>query len=124
MVGSGTTQKVKAEKVEEMRKRTKEEEEEEQQHTSGKREVKGEIVRVAVVCKRAWCGSRSSLSGKVFEEFFEEDVVEGSGSESERWCEVGVCVPVSVPSVPSLISLVDMVCGLDLWVSDFEVEEP
>ena len=30
----------------------------------------------------------------------------------------------SVLSVPSLISLVDMVCDLDPWVSHFEVDEP
>ena len=40
-------------------------------------------------------------------------------------CDVSVCFPASVPSVPVLISHVDMVCELDLLsVSDFEVDEP
>ena len=35
---------------------------------------------------------------------------------------VRVGVSTSVPCVPILISLVDMVCGLDLSVSDIEVD--
>ena len=46
-----------------------------------------------------------------------------SGDESESWCEVSVCVLASVLSGPILISLVDMVCDLDLSGSDFEVSQ-
>ena len=62
------------------------------------------------------------MSEVFFEEVFEEDVVGVSGDESGSWCQVSVCVLASLPSVLVLISPVDMVCDLDLSVSDFEVD--
>ena len=38
-----------------------------------------------MICKRSYCGHRYSLSGKVVEGVFEEDVLEVSGDESESW---------------------------------------
>ena len=37
------------------------------------------------------------------------------GEESASWCEVGVCVLAAVLSVPTLASLVDVVCELDFF---------
>ena len=50
-------------------------------------------------------------------------MVEVSGDESGHWCEVSVCDLDSVLSVLILILLVDMVCDLDLPVTEFEVDE-
>ena len=77
---------------------------------------------VAVVCKRACCEFLSCLSGRIFEEVF-EDVVEVSGDESGHWCQASVCGLDSVLSVLILILLVDMECDLDLLVTEFEVDE-
>ena len=41
-------------------------------------------------------------------------MVDLSEDESEHWCEESVCVTASVPSVLVLISLVDLVCEVDL----------
>ena len=46
-----------------------------------------------------------------------------SGDESGHWCEVSVYGLDSVLSVLILILLVDMVCDLDLPVTEFEVDE-
>ena len=43
-----------------------------------------------------------------------EEVVDVSGDESEHWCEVSVCVLVSVPHVLDLISPANLVCDVDL----------
>ena len=53
----------------------------------------------------------------------------GSGGCGEHWCEVNLCVLASVPLVAFLISLVSMVCEVDLpsvsvSVSDNEIVEP
>ena len=48
-----------------------------------------------------------------FEKGLEEEVVDLSEDESEHWCEESVCVTASVASV-LLISLVDLVCEVDL----------
>ena len=56
-----------------------------------------------------------------------EEVVDVSGDESEHWCEVSVCVLVSVPHVLDLISPANLVCDVDLpsvSVSDCEIVEP
>ena len=54
---------------------------------------------------------------------FEVNVVGVSGDQSQSWCEESVCVLAHFPFVLVWISLVDMVCGLDLSASDFEVDE-
>ena len=79
-----------AEEVEAMSKKAKEQQE------SRMREREGVKDRVAVVCKRTCCDFLSSVSRSVSDWCLEEEVVELSGNESGTWCEVSVCVCVSV----------------------------
>ena len=63
----------------------------------------------------------------VFNARAEEEVVDLLGNESDHWRDVSVCVLASVPSVLVVISLVNVVCEVDLpsvSVSDCEIVEP
>ena len=50
------------------------------------------------------------MNVRVLEKGLEQEVVDVSGDESEHWCEVSVCVLVSVPHVLELISPANLVC--------------
>ena len=80
--------------------------------------------RVAVVCKRSWCEVfSSSMDERACEKDLVGEVVDLSVNEIEHWCEVSVCVLVSVFLVSDLFSLVNVVCDVDFSVSDCEIEQ-
>ena len=51
------------------------------------------------------------MNVRVLQKGLEEEMVDVSGDESEHWCEVSVCVLVSVPHVLDLI----FACELGVW---------